>query len=468
MNAIVLSFDRLPISFLACYGNNWIETPNFDRFAAQSATFQQHFAESLVLDTVRHAWWTGCSESQRRGEPNPRNLLPAVLAAQGVTVRLLLETVAGADHPAQDLSQLFPDWTESIAGTDGLDVSPDDTPFLRLIARAQRDLRLLRTSRSEPWLLWIKSRGVPTPWLPPAEYARRFLEIDEDEPGDESSDDAAADDEPTDDELAEEEALEGSDESDAEKADVEELDEKDGTLLELSDSQFDDLLRSAASLPAGRAARDAMTDFDRALTRKVLGGYLALLDAGLGRLLETIDQSASGAPTLVIVTAAQGLTAHEPGVLRDEWEPAAEEIVHVPLLIRVAGQNRGVRRQSLTQPADIFPTLLDWFGLRRPDSGLDGHSLLPDIRGDQSQPRRLAFATDGRVLTTVRTPDHYFVQKCLEKTAEHDGEPARRLFAKPEDAWEVSDVAAQNPQVVEELAAACARFFGEPEAKAGR
>jgi arylsulfatase A-like enzyme len=464
MNAIVLSFDRLPVSFLACYGNNWIETPNFDRFAAQSATFQQHFAESLVLDTIRHAWWSGCSEGRRQGEPNPRNLLPAVLAAQGVTVRLLLETAAPveiapqAEQSAQDLSQLFPDWTESIVGTDGLDVSPDDTPFLRLIARAQRDLRLLRTSRSEPWLLWIKSRGVPTPWLPPAEYARRFLDID-DEP---------ADDEPTDDELAEEEALEGTNESDAEEADVEKLDEKDGTLLELSDSQFADLLRSAASLPPDRAARDAMTDLDRALTRKVLGGYLALLDAGLGRLLETIDQSASGAPTLVIVTAAQGLTVHEPGVLRDEWEPAAEEIVHVPLLIRVAGQNRGVRRQSLTQPVDIFPTLLEWFGLQRPDSGLDGHSLLPDIRGDQWQPRRLAFATDGHALMTVRTPDHYFVQRSAPTPAEHDSEPARRLFSKPEDAWEVSDVAAQSPQVVEELAAECDRFFGEPEAKVDR
>jgi arylsulfatase A-like enzyme len=469
VNAIVLSFDRLPLSFLACYGNNWIETPNFDRFAAQSATFQQHFAESLLLDTVRHSWWSGCSEGRRRSEPNPRNLLPAFFAAQGVTIRLLLETAAGAEQSAQDLSQLFPDWTESVAGTDGLNVSPDDTPFLRLIARAQRDLRLLRTSRSEPWLLWIKSRGVPTPWLPPAEYARRFLDIDDEESADdEPADDGSAADEPADDELLEEDALEGSDESDDEEAAVEEREEKDGTLVELSDSQFDDLLRSAARLPSDRAARDAMTDFDRALTRRVLGGYLALLDAGLGRLLETIDQSASGAPTLVIVTAAQGLTVHEPGVLRNEWEPAAEEIVHVPLLIRVAGQNRGLRRQSLTQPADIFPTLLEWFGLQRPDSGLDGHSLLPDIRGDQSQPRRLAFATDGRALSTVRTPDHYFVQKCVEQTAEQDGEPARRLFAKPEDAWEVSDVAAQSPQVVEDLAAECDRFFGEPEAKVDR
>ncbi len=46
MNAIVLTFDRLPVGFLSCYGNNWIATPNFDRLAFQSALFDQHFSDS--------------------------------------------------------------------------------------------------------------------------------------------------------------------------------------------------------------------------------------------------------------------------------------------------------------------------------------------------------------------------------------------------------------------------------------
>jgi arylsulfatase A-like enzyme len=374
--------------------------------------------------------------------------LPAVLAARGVTVRLLLETGAEEERSALDLSRLFPDWTERIAGVDGLNVPPDDTPFLRLIARAQRDLRLLRTSRSEPWLLWIKSRGVPIPWLPPAEYARKFLDIADDDPADEEADESAE---------------ESDDLEQTEKNDSDEFDEDDGTLLELSPKKFDDLLRSAADLPPSRALRNAMTDFDRALMRKVLGGYIALLDAGLGRLLETIDQSASNSPTLVLLTAAQGLTVHEPGLLRDQWEQSADEIVHTPLMIRPGGLNHGIRRQSLTQPLDIFPTLLEWFGLPRPESGVDGHSLLHAIRGDQSEPRQLAFAADGQRITTVRTPDYYFVHK----SANGDSESVPRLFAKPEDAWEVNDLAAQLPQVVEELATECARFFGGRQTQTG-
>ncbi len=181
-----------------------------------------------------------------------------------------------------------------------------------------------------------------------------------------------------------------------------------------------------------------------------------LLDAGLGRLLETIEQAGGSAPTLVLVTAAQGLTVHEAGVLRDDWEHSADEVVHAPLMVRTPGLNHGVRRQSLTQPVDIFPTLLEWFGHRRPRRlPVDGQSLLPAIRAEPLEPRQFAFAADSRGITAVRTPDHYLVQKSEEERSE----PARRLFAKPEDAWEVNDLAAQHPQLVEELSGECERFF---------
>ena len=95
--------------------------------------------------------------------------------------------------------------------------------------------------------------------------------------------------------------------------------------------------------------------------------------------------------------------------------------------------------------------------MERPEGPLDGQSLLPAIRGEQSEPRQSAFASDGGDLRAVRTTDFYLVQN----SAENAGEPARRLFAKPEDAWEVNDLAAQSPQVVDELASECAEFFGD-------
>jgi arylsulfatase A-like enzyme len=446
MNAIVLTFDRLPINFLACYGNNWIETPNFDRLAAHSATFHQHFAESLWLDTVRHAWWSGRYECRRWPQPQPGSLLPNLLAARGVNVRLLLEaSTANADERStEELSQLFPDCTEVITGNDGLEVAPDDTPFLRLVTRAQRALRLFRTSRSEPWLLWIKSRGVPIPWLPPAEYARKFLDI--------------ADDDPSDEETGEPDE-EFDDEGDSKP---QEFAEDDSPLLEMSASQFDDLLRSASWLPAERTDRDKRTDFDRALTRKVVGGYVALLDYGLGRLLDAIEQNSTNAPTLLLVTAAQGLTVHDASNLRGVAEKAADERVHLPLMVRPAGLNHGVRRQSLTQPVDIFPTLAEWFGAESLE-GIHGRSLLPDIRGEETTPRQLAFAASESKLTTVRSPDYYLVRSGGQRAEVGDW-----LFAKPEDTWEVNNLATQRPEVFDQLSEEMARFFvNQPGADAG-
>jgi arylsulfatase A-like enzyme len=39
VNAICLVVDRLHTGFLGAYGNTWIETPVFDRLAAESFHF---------------------------------------------------------------------------------------------------------------------------------------------------------------------------------------------------------------------------------------------------------------------------------------------------------------------------------------------------------------------------------------------------------------------------------------------
>jgi len=45
MRVIVFAADGLPAWALGAYGNDWLPTPNFDEFAAQSVVFDQHFAD---------------------------------------------------------------------------------------------------------------------------------------------------------------------------------------------------------------------------------------------------------------------------------------------------------------------------------------------------------------------------------------------------------------------------------------
>ena len=419
MNAIVVSFDQLPVGFLSCYGNNWIATPNFDRLAFQSTLFDKHFADSPAVHANCSAWWTGRYGWRPKKDESNTPSLTKFLNDHGISFRLLVETNGRAVHnPASP----FPtEHAEFVHGEDGLNVDPEETPFFRLVARAQRDVRLLRTSRREPWLLWLKSRGIPTPWLAPRTFASRFLDLADDQEND------AAEVEEDIDDVA---------------------DDEEGAVVELSGEQFDDLLQGVADLPEERAKRDALSSVDRGLTRRVFGGYVALLDAALGRLLEQIDHDTATSPTLLVVTGGQGLTVREPGKLRNDYELLAEEMVHTPLFIRSANTSRCTRRQEIVQTVDLLPTLAEWFGVDVSALPLDGQSLLPLARGETGSHRPGAIMVASPKMTGIRTDDFYLVSRQID--GEHDIE--RRLFAKPDDVWEVNDIAAQDPGVVDQLA----------------
>ena len=58
-NVIVLMFDSLQYNYLACNGNDWIKTPNFDRFARESMVFDNCYIEGLPTVPCRRAMLTG-------------------------------------------------------------------------------------------------------------------------------------------------------------------------------------------------------------------------------------------------------------------------------------------------------------------------------------------------------------------------------------------------------------------------
>jgi arylsulfatase A-like enzyme len=118
----------------------------------------------------------------------------------------------------------------------------------------------------------------------------------------------------------------------------------------------------------------------------------------------------------------------------------------------------GVRRQDLVQSVDLFPTLAEWFGIGASGLSLEGTGLLPILRGEKNATRsRVLIAGDG--LAGIRTSDYYLVSR------QEDGETPR-LFAKPEDIWETNDLAAQSPDMVDQLSAQLAQLFSGKDAKA--
>ncbi len=61
--------------------------------------------------------------------------------------------------------------------------------------------------------------------------------------------------------------------------------------------------------------------------------------------------------------------------------PAYQTIAHIPLFVHLPGGRRaGERIGALTTTVDLYPTILDWFGLE-PARPVHGRCLVPLLEG---------------------------------------------------------------------------------------
>jgi hypothetical protein len=97
----------------------------------------------------------------------------------------------------------------------------------------------------------------------------------------------------------------------------------------------------------------------------------------------------------------------------------------------------------LVQTIDLAPTICDWFGMA--NHGFEGQSLLQVVRGETEAVRdHLIIAGDEAA--AIRTVDFQLNQEISD-----DSDEAAWLFVKPDDRWDVLDVADQYPDVVARL-----------------
>jgi hypothetical protein len=208
-------------------------------------------------------------------------------------------------------------------------------------------------------------------------------------------------------------------------------------------------VRPLPSPPLGLVHRQ-----DFALWERVQLTYAAVvrdLDAGLAAAFELLHRAGLLDEVLLAVTTQQGLPLGEHGLLGAGRPWLHEELIHLPLILRLPrATEQGRRVSALTQPVDLFPTLLDACGLTPPEH--QGHSLLPLARGEAEQVRAYACAgwrAGGALEWAVRTPEWAFLLP-LEAAP---GDPFRgpQLFVKPDDRWEVNDIRLHHLELGEAL-----------------
>ena len=204
-----------------------------------------------------------------------------------------------------------------------------------------------------------------------------------------------------------------------------------------------------AEVPSWTLEEDC--DPDRLLAvSQAYAGQVSLLDACVGGLMEFLRTSPAGEETLLVLASARGFPLGEHRRVGPADESLYGELIHVPLVLRFPDSfGATMRSQALVQPADVWATLLEWWelddssgisGTQGPSGSLGPASLMPLITGEVAALRdRLGIVGHGP-------------HRALRTGAWHlyDGAQAE-LYAKPDDRWEVNDVADRHPDLVDGL-----------------
>jgi len=134
MKAIVIVANGWNASWLGCYGNEWLSTPNLDRLAVESVVFDQHFTTS----PSRSKWFQGISAPWFQSLRERGTKL--------ITIR---------DRPCQDPPKT---WDEIIEVAIAADEPPGEAMF-KAIRETTPSI-----AREEHWLMWIETDRLLPPW----------------------------------------------------------------------------------------------------------------------------------------------------------------------------------------------------------------------------------------------------------------------------------------------------------------
>ncbi len=173
------------------------------------------------------------------------------------------------------------------------------------------------------------------------------------------------------------------------------------------------------------------------------GGQVSLLDTCLGILLDALWSSPASDTTALLATAARGYPLGEHRYVGCTERLLQAELLQVPWLWHCPrGEGAALRSHQLVQPPDVYPTLLEWFDVKRPDLSLWGRGALP--RTLEVEPRAAhdrAGSVDDRQ-RAIRVPGWFL---------RHDATGKPLLYVKPDDRWECNEIADRCQEVTDQL-----------------
>lgn len=189
--------------------------------------------------------------------------------------------------------------------------------------------------------------------------------------------------------------------------------------------------------------------------RTKLVALIEHLDAGIGRVLETLDRTGLAKDTLVVFTSDNGGLLRS-GANNGPWRSGKEHVyeggLRVPFAARWPGKiAAGSRSDRIALSMDLFPTALELAGAAIP-AGIDARSFVRTLRGEpETAPERDLYfvrreggvAYGGKTIEALRQGDWKLLQDSPFAPLE--------LYNLKSDPAEATDLAAKNRPLVNRL-----------------
>ncbi|MDA1122031.1 MAG: sulfatase-like hydrolase/transferase [Bacteroidetes bacterium] len=185
-------------------------------------------------------------------------------------------------------------------------------------------------------------------------------------------------------------------------------------------------VRDEQLLPLPRDPQDTKKDI------ALYYGMISEMDAQVGRILETLENSGLKENTLILFAGDNGLAVGQHGLLGKQ--NLYEHSIRVPMIISGPGVPVNKKTEGFNYLSDITPTIFDYLQIQKPAS-VEARSLLPVIQNPAKKVRSSIYNVYGHWSRSIKSEDGF---KMIVYNV--DGTLTTQLFNLKKDPLEINDL----------------------------
>lgn len=385
-NVIVVMMDTLQFNYLGAYGNDWIKTPNIDKFADQGVVFENAYTEGLPTIPCRRAMLTGRYTLPVKGwsQLDVDDTTIADLCWGHPIDSALIHDSGPFRLPKFGYSRGF-DKVHFIHGheTDHQYYAADELTSLK--AEDYYEDHVLESADK------ILGENVMQPMLNQVEChlkERQYWKSDEDQ------------------HVAQvmKQASKYLEETDPNKSFMLWIDSFDPHEPWDAPSVYDPEMKCMYDpdyegkdmfLPIQGDVEKLYTEEELNHVRMLYAEKVTMCDKWFGWLMDQIRNMGLDQNTTIMLVSDHGSPMgngeHGHGLMRKCRPWPYEELAHIPFILRAPDVPAGKRVKSFVQSCDVAPTVIDALGIGVHPS-MQGFSLLPLAKGEVEKVRDFAIA----------------------------------------------------------------------------